>query len=92
MTSQTIGDDVLVIGAGMIGLVAAKNLLEQGLDVTVFERHEYVGGTWAISDDVTQTSALAETTANISKFVVCVLFDGCGRFAACQYQGSGEQR
>ena len=69
MASQNsvIGNRVCVVGAGMIGLVATKNLLEQGLEVTTFERNGYVGGTWHASLDTTQTSALPITTANVSK-------------------------
>ncbi|KAI1035121.1 hypothetical protein LB503_011763 [Fusarium chuoi] len=37
---------VAVIGLGIAGLVAVKNLLEVGFDVTGFERSEYVGGLW----------------------------------------------
>lgn len=37
---------IAVIGAGPGGLVAAKNLLEAGFDVTVFEAGDAVGGQW----------------------------------------------
>lgn len=40
---------VAVIGAGMAGLVAAKELKEEGHDVVVFERTEGWGGVWASS-------------------------------------------
>ncbi|ERJ07041.1 protoporphyrinogen oxidase protein [Halorhabdus tiamatea SARL4B] len=36
--------DVLVAGGGLAGLVAARHLAEDGLDVTVFERESTVGG------------------------------------------------
>jgi phytoene dehydrogenase-like protein len=35
---------VAVAGAGLAGLVAARHLADAGADVTVFERHETVGG------------------------------------------------
>lgn len=35
-----------VIGTGPLGLLAAKNLKEQGFDVTAFERRGYLGGLW----------------------------------------------
>jgi 4-hydroxyacetophenone monooxygenase len=37
---------VAVIGAGMSGLLVAYRLLQVGLDVTVFEKNDDVGGTW----------------------------------------------
>lgn len=40
---RTVG----IIGAGVAGLVTAKTLLAQGLDCTVFERNEVLGGVWA---------------------------------------------
>lgn len=39
-----------VIGAGMGGVLAAIKLLEHGLDVTVFEKGDKVGGTWREND------------------------------------------
>jgi len=38
---------VAIIGAGVAGLSTAKQLLAQGLDCTVFERGETLGGVWA---------------------------------------------
>jgi cation diffusion facilitator CzcD-associated flavoprotein CzcO len=61
---------VCIVGSGALGLVAAKNLLEQGLDVQVFEKNEYVGGIWHASPDQCQTSALLETRAQGSKQLV----------------------
>jgi dimethylaniline monooxygenase (N-oxide forming) len=29
-----------------MGIVAVKNLLEEGFDVTGFERSDYIGGLW----------------------------------------------
>lgn len=40
---------VAVIGAGMAGLVAAKELKEEGHEVVVFDRTEGWGGVWASS-------------------------------------------
>ncbi|KAM4059016.1 flavin-binding monooxygenase-like domain-containing protein [Hirsutella rhossiliensis] len=62
-----VGDRVCVIGAGALGLVAIKNLREQGLKVTAFERNEYFGGLWHVSQDPRQVSALVETVMNTSK-------------------------
>lgn len=45
----TDGKRVAVIGAGMAGLVTAKELREEGHDVVVFERTAGPGGVWASS-------------------------------------------
>lgn len=38
--------DVVIIGAGVTGIYTLHKLLEQGLDVTVLEASEGLGGTW----------------------------------------------
>ncbi|CAL4923758.1 unnamed protein product [Urochloa decumbens] len=38
---------VAVVGAGAAGLVVARELLREGLDVAVFEKSARTGGTWA---------------------------------------------
>ena len=38
-----------IIGAGLSGLVTARTLLDEGFDVTLFEKDEEVGGVWARS-------------------------------------------
>lgn len=38
---------VAIIGAGASGLVAAKVLLEDGFNVTLFERQGQLGGIWS---------------------------------------------
>jgi cation diffusion facilitator CzcD-associated flavoprotein CzcO len=40
---------VVVIGAGIAGLVTAKVLRDHGFDVTVFEKEPAIGGVWAES-------------------------------------------
>lgn len=57
---------VAVIGLGAAGLVALKNLKEEGFDVTGFDRNAYIGGLWKFSED-DQTSVLSTTVVNISK-------------------------
>jgi len=37
---------VAVIGAGVAGLAAARELRREGLDVVVFEKSHHLGGTW----------------------------------------------
>lgn len=39
-----MSDDVIVVGGGLAGLVAARRLAERGADVTLLERRETVGG------------------------------------------------
>jgi len=41
---------VAVIGAGAAGLVAARELRKENMEVTVFERGSEVGGTWVYND------------------------------------------
>ncbi|KAF5622180.1 monooxygenase [Fusarium sp. NRRL 25303] len=62
--NQELNSDICVVGAGPLGLLALKNLREQGLNAKAFERQEYVGGTWHASSNVEQTTALEYTTAN----------------------------
>jgi dimethylaniline monooxygenase (N-oxide forming) len=38
--------DVCIIGAGISGLVAAKTFIEEGYNVTVFEKNKELGGVW----------------------------------------------
>uniref|UniRef100_A0A1B0CED8 Flavin-containing monooxygenase n=1 Tax=Lutzomyia longipalpis TaxID=7200 RepID=A0A1B0CED8_LUTLO len=46
------GMKVVVIGAGCAGLCAAKNSIEAGLDVVVYEQTDQVGGTWVCREEV----------------------------------------
>ncbi|MEM7190569.1 MAG: FAD-dependent oxidoreductase, partial [Pseudomonadota bacterium] len=64
---------VAVVGAGMAGLVAAKELKEEGHDVVVFERTSGPGGVWASSkkkggvawgSTMTSTGALNSTLSD----------------------------
>jgi dimethylaniline monooxygenase (N-oxide forming) len=57
---------VAVIGLGASGLVALKNLKEQGFDVVGFERNSYIGGLWKYSEGDC-LSVLKTTVVNISK-------------------------
>ncbi|KIF70209.1 oxidoreductase [Streptomyces sp. AcH 505] len=49
-TNTTHHTDVVVIGAGIAGLAAARHLRDAGLDVTVLEAAPYVGGRMATDD------------------------------------------
>ena len=56
---------VCVIGAGPSGITAAKNLLDEGMEVTVFDYGKEVGGNWVFSEDESHSSVF-ETTHIIS--------------------------
>jgi hypothetical protein len=56
---------VCVIGAGPSGIAAAKNLLDQELDVTVYDYGKEVGGNWVFSEESSHSSVF-ETTHIIS--------------------------
>lgn len=43
--------DVVVIGAGISGLCAAKCLLDDGFKVTVLERSGDIGGLWTYREN-----------------------------------------
>lgn len=62
---------VAVIGAGPAGLVALKNLLEEGFEATAFDKNSYVGGLWHYTTQ-DKTSVLPTTVVNISKERVCL--------------------
>ncbi|CAH0044434.1 unnamed protein product [Clonostachys solani] len=57
---------VAVVGLGVLGLVAVKNLAEEGFNVVGFERSPFVGGLWHFSEE-DRTSVLPTTVINISK-------------------------
>lgn len=44
---------------GALGLVAMKNLLEAGFEVTGFDKNAYVGGLWNYTEHDTTISVLA---------------------------------
>jgi monoamine oxidase len=43
--------DVIVIGGGWSGLLAAKYCLVEGLKTVVLESRDTIGGVWAYTDD-----------------------------------------
>ena len=56
---------VCVIGAGPSGITAAKNLLDEGIRVTVFDYGKEVGGNWVYTEEEGHSSVF-ETTHIIS--------------------------
>jgi hypothetical protein len=59
---------VCVIGAGPTGIAAAKNLLDAGLEVTVYDRQADVGGNWRFSEDEGHSSVFETTHIISSKY------------------------
>ncbi|WP_194757178.1 flavin-containing monooxygenase [Aliidiomarina indica] len=58
---------VAVIGAGPSGLAAAKNCLEAGLEVVVFEKNNQVGGNWVFRSKTGHSSVYENTHIISSK-------------------------
>lgn len=48
--------NICIIGAGPAGITAAKNCLEYGLDVVVFEKNNLVGGNWVFNSKTGHSS------------------------------------
>ena len=65
--------DVIVIGAGMAGLICAQQLKQAGLDVTVVEKSAGVGGRMA-------TRRLQGTWVDHGAQLISVKSDSFGRF------------
>ena len=58
---------VCVIGAGPSGITAAKNLLDEGLEVTVYDFGQEVGGNWVFSEQEGHSSVFESTHIISSK-------------------------
>ena len=58
-----------MIGAGISGVAAAKNLREDGLSVVVFEATDHVGGLWQFTED--GYGVMRFTHINVSKHNYC---------------------
>jgi dimethylaniline monooxygenase (N-oxide forming) len=58
---------VAVIGAGPLGLMALKNMTEDGFNVTCYEARPYIGGVWQYSKDA-GLSVQESTRFNSSRF------------------------
>ncbi|PLB48451.1 dimethylaniline monooxygenase 3 [Aspergillus steynii IBT 23096] len=68
--SEEKGPSVAVLGLGALGLVAMKNMREEGFNVTGFDRNPYVGGLWHYSEG-SNISVLQSTVSNGSKHRGC---------------------
>jgi cation diffusion facilitator CzcD-associated flavoprotein CzcO len=62
--------NVCVIGAGASGLVAAKELLDEGHRVTCFERYDQLGGVFCPSADPDRSGAYDSTKLTISNYMM----------------------
>jgi cation diffusion facilitator CzcD-associated flavoprotein CzcO len=62
-----VANEVCVIGAGPSGLTAAKNCIENGLSVTVFEKNDRVGGNWVFNSKTGHSSVYENTHLISSK-------------------------
>ena len=59
---------VAVIGAGPSGSTAIKNFIDEGFDVTAFERCDGVGGNWRFNDPSGHSSVFETTHIISSKY------------------------
>ncbi len=64
---QAASKRICVIGAGPSGITAAKNCLEAGLDVVVFEKNDKVGGNWVFNAKTGHSSVYENTHIISSK-------------------------
>lgn len=55
-----------MIGAGAAGLVAARELVNEGHKVTVFEKGSCTGGVWVYTDDVESSDLLGKLHGQLS--------------------------
>nr|XP_054930114.1 flavin-containing monooxygenase 5-like [Dermacentor andersoni] len=61
--------EVCVVGAGSSGLTCARQMLDYGFDVVLYERSADIGGLWAYHDDDVEgrASVMRTTVINTSK-------------------------
>jgi Flavin-binding monooxygenase-like len=64
MTNET---HIAIIGAGPSGIAAAKNCIQAGLSVTVFEKNTVVGGNWVFNSSTGHSSVYENTHIISSK-------------------------
>jgi dimethylaniline monooxygenase (N-oxide forming) len=58
---------VAIIGAGPVGLMALKNMRENGFDAVAFEKRSYIGGLWKYTNDGS-ISVTPHTVFNSSRY------------------------
>lgn len=64
MSSQK---SVMVLGAGISGLCAAKRAMESGFLVTVFEKADQIGGLWYSNDDMDRVCMYEDLITNLPR-------------------------
>ncbi|BBL36021.1 ferredoxin--NADP reductase (plasmid) [Nitrosomonas stercoris] len=64
---RTTNYDLLIVGAGVSGLVTAKHALQAGLSVLIIEASSKVGGVWAFDPDK-PGGVMYSTRINVSKY------------------------
>jgi dimethylaniline monooxygenase (N-oxide forming) len=62
--------NVCVIGAGSAGLVAMKELVDEGHRVTCFEKYDQVGGAFYCNNNIKKPSAYDSTMLTISNYMM----------------------
>lgn len=67
--TQTLECDVLVVGAGYSGLVAANRLAQQGVDVLLIEQLDYVGGSGRFATGGFMMASSEESAQAIKDYV-----------------------
>ncbi len=64
---MTARKSVGIIGAGAAGICGAKHMLEEGLDVTVYEIGSKIGGMWVYQNDNGRSSAYKTLHINTAR-------------------------
>ena len=67
--------DVCVIGAGWSGLVACKNMLENGLSVVVLDANAHAGGVWYYQEDERDKGSVMKSTRTTSSRTITEMSD-----------------
>lgn len=66
MKNESTASKVAIVGAGNSGVVCAKVLGQQGLDVAVFEKGSQLGGLWIFGNDNGMSSICRSLNINTS--------------------------
>ena len=62
-------EDIIIIGAGLSGIITSKYLTEKGLKHVILEKRETFGGIWKYSDDENITTVTKKTIMSSSAAV-----------------------